>query len=258
MFIDSHAHLDFDRFDEDREKVISRAQEVGVERVISIGTRLDSTRAAISLAQAYPAYLSASAGFHPLSLEDDTEEGWSALNILAEAPEVVAIGETGLDYYYDPSQGERQRLSFRKHLALSQKLNKPIIVHIRDAFNDVFELTAEEGIPAGGVVHCFTGGVEECERALALGYHISLSGIVTFKNAKKLQEAVSMIPLDRLLLETDSPYLAPTPHRGRRNEPAYVVHTAEMVASLRGEPLEVIASAATENTYRLFNLTRSP
>jgi TatD DNase family protein len=257
MFIDSHAHLDFDRFDEDREEVLTRAREAGVERVISIGTRLSSTRAAISLARAYPSYLSASAGFHPLSLEDDTEEGWATLIELAEAPEVVAIGETGLDYYYDPSQGEQQRISFRRHLKLSQKVNKPIIVHIRDAFQDVFEITAQEGIPAGGVVHCFTGGVEECERALALGYHISLSGIVTFKNAKNIQEAVPMIPLDRLLLETDSPYLAPTPHRGRRNEPAYVLHTAEVVSSLRGEPLETIANAATQNTYRLFNLKRS-
>ena len=286
--IDSHAHLDFDQFDQDRDAVMKRAREAGVQRIITIGTRIGSSRRAIELAQKHPDFLTASAGFHPLaigapdelddpdvnevvlqqhSLQDvhlrcllDTGKStrqWEELERLAHSPEVCAIGETGLDYYYTKDQKllAQQRASFRRHLKLSSKLNKPIVVHIRDAFDDAFRITEEEGLNAGGVVHCFTGGIDECQRALKLGYFISLSGIVTFKSARALRRAVPTIPIDRILLETDSPYLAPTPHRGSRNEPAFVKHTAEVVAELMELPLNVVCEAATRNTYELFNLS---
>lgn len=280
MLIDTHAHLDFERFDEDREEVLARASAAGVRRVVTIGTRLDSSRRAIALAERYPGLLRASVGFHPLYMGDDTEEGWAALEALARHPLVCALGETGLDYYYDAGEGEsagagagaeggiealraRQRASFARHLALSAALGKPVVVHIRDSFDDALRLTAEANggrglTAAGGVVHCFTGGPEECARALELGYHISLSGVVTFKSAKALRAAVPCIPLDRLLVETDAPFLAPAPHRGARNEPAFVRHTAEEVARLLGLPLEEVARATTANAERLFGLAAPP
>ncbi len=259
MLIDSHAHLDFDRFDEDRDAVLARAVEAGVRRVVTIGTRLDSSRRAIALAERHPSLLSASVGFHPLYMGDDTEEGWAQLEELAAHPRVCAVGETGLDYHYSAEEDRaRQRASFARHLSLSAALGKPVIVHIRDSFEDSFALTAAagegRGLAAGGVVHCFTGGPEECARALDLGYHISLSGVVTFKSAKDLRAAVPLIPLDRLLVETDSPFLAPAPHRGARNEPAFVRHTAEEVARLLGVSFEELARATTANAERLFSL----
>jgi TatD DNase family protein len=180
FWIDSHAHLDFDRFDHDRHDVIERALARGVKRIISIGTRIESTRNALELARQNPGVIYASAGFHPLYMTDDHPEGWSALEELMQAPEVVGIGETGLDYYYDTTPHQQQRDSLRRHLQLSRRFNKPIIIHIRDAFDDAWRIISEEGTPAGGVVHCFTGGPQECERALELGLYISLSGIATF------------------------------------------------------------------------------
>lgn len=267
MMIDSHAHLDFDRFDEDREELLQRARDLGVERVITIGTRVESSENALALAERYPYMISASVGFHPLYLMDDHDEGWKRLEELAHHKRCCAIGETGLDYFYtahdehglrDVDQKSeleaRQRASFVKHLELSARLNKPIIVHIRDAFDDAYTLTQTHGLKAGGVVHCFTGGPEECERALALGYHISLSGVITFKNAKALQSAVPLIPLDRLLIETDAPFLAPVPKRGARNEPAFVKYTAEKVAELMGLSFETICEVTTHNAKSLFSL----
>ena len=271
MMIDSHAHLDFDRFDEDRDELLTRAQEVGVERIISIGTRIESSERALALAERYPHLISASVGFHPLYLGDDHEEGRARLAELASDPRCVAIGETGLDYFYTQrdEQGEErseasraaleaaQRASFTRHLKLSAALNKPVIVHIRDAFDDAFAITAQEGLRGEGVVHCFTGGPEDCERALELGYHISLSGVVTFKSARALQAAVPLIPLDRILIETDAPFLAPVPMRGARNEPAFVRYTAERVAELKGLSFEALCEATTENARRLFSLPKS-
>ena len=167
---------------------------------------------------------------------------------------VVGIGETGLDYYYDYADRHRQRAVFARHLDAAQRLNMPVIVHIRDAFDDAFDTMHEVGVSAGGVVHCFTGGVQECRRALDLGLHISISGIVTFKNARALQAAVPMIPNDMLLIETDSPFLAPVPHRGKRNEPAYVVETAQCLAELRGQSLTELVKYTRKNTIELFGL----
>lgn len=254
QWIDSHAHLDFDRFDDDRGEVISRAKARGVSRVISIGTRIESTERAIALAERYPEFIYATAGFHPLYMTDDHEEGWRSLEELIVHPRVVGVGETGLDYYYDHTPHDQQRRSFRRHLQLANRFQKPIIIHIRDAFEDAFKIIDEEGIKAGGVVHCFTGGPEECLASLERGLYISLSGIVTFKSAKALRAAVPLVPNDRLLIETDAPFLAPTPHRGQRNEPAFVVDTAHCIAQLRGETLENLSLLTLENTARLFSL----
>ena len=271
MLIDSHAHLDFDRFDDDRDALLERAREAGVERIITIGTHIASSERALALAARYPHQLSASVGFHPLYQKDDTPEGWARLEALARDERACAVGETGLDYFYtakdeqgaprSPEAREaieaQQRASFARHLSLSAEVNKPIIVHIRDAFDDAFELTRRASLSAGGVVHCFTGGPEECERALELGYYISLSGVVTFKSAKALRRAVPLIPLDRILVETDAPFLAPTPHRGERNEPAFVRHTAAQVAELKGVSFEALCEATTHNARSLFSLPGS-
>ena len=252
-WIDSHAHLDFDRFDDDRPDVIERAIARGVKQVISIGTRLDSIERAVELSRRYPGVIFASAGFHPLYLNDDHEEGWEALEKWIKSPEVVGVGETGLDYYYDHTPHAQQRESFRRHIHLSQRYQKPMIIHIRDAFDDAFQILEEEG-GAKGVVHCFTGGPQECTRALELGLSISVSGVATFKNARPLRSAIPMIPEDRLLIETDSPFLAPHPHRGHRNEPSFVVDTAQCIAELRGISLGHLAEMTTANTRSLFKL----
>lgn len=252
-WIDSHAHLDFDRFDDDRDQVISRALARGVSRMISIGTRLESIRRAIDLAERYPDIIYATAGFHPLYLKDDHAEGWADLEELLMHPRVVGVGETGLDYYYESTEPAQQRASFKKHIHLSQQLNKPLIIHIRDAFDDALSMIEEAG-GTKGIVHCFTGGPEECQRALDLGLFISISGIATFKSAQELREAIPLIPKDRLLIETDSPFLAPHPHRGMRNEPSFVVDTAHCVAELRGETLEELAELTIRNTLEIFSL----
>lgn len=196
----------------------------------------------------------ASAGVHPHAVDDFDDDDWPALAALWSHPRVCAVGETGLDYYYDYGDPERQRRLFRRHLVAAKEVGLPIVVHIRDAFDDAFDLIEEVGVQSGGVVHCFTGGPAECDRALALGMHISLSGIVTFKSATSLREAVAQIPADRVLIETDAPYLAPAPMRGRRNEPGYVVHTARAVAALRAVEYDALCRTARENTIRLFGL----
>lgn len=257
QWIDSHAHLDFDRFDTDREEVIQRAIERGVHKIISIGTHIASSQRAIKLAEQYPDFIYASAGFHPLYMDDDHSQGWAQLKDLIQHPSVVGVGETGLDYFYDKTPPEQQRHSFREHLKLSNHYQKPVIIHIRDAFDDAYRIIAEEGVTAGGVVHCFTGGPKECQKAIDLGLYVSISGIATFKSAKELREAVRQIPLNRLLLETDAPFLAPTPHRGKRNEPSYVVDTAHCVAELKQIRLAHLAQATYTNTLALFSLNNT-
>jgi len=251
--IDSHAHLTFDLFDTDRDEVLHRAQNEGVERIITIGTELTSSRAAVDLAEKHQ-MIYASAGVHPHAVDDFDDSDWEALSTLWAHPRVCAVGETGLDYYYDYGDRARQRLLFRRHLEAAAEVGLPVVVHIRDAFDDAFELMADVGLPSGGVVHCFTGGPAACERALALGMYVSLSGIVTFKNAKALRSAVPIIPADRVLVETDAPYLAPIPNRGQRNEPGFVVHTARVVAELRGVSYEELCRTTRANTLRLFGL----
>ena len=251
--IDSHAHLTFDPFDNDRDEVLRRSREKGVETIITIGTELRSSRAAVALSERYEMVF-ASAGVHPHAVDDFDDADWAQLAALWAHPRVCAVGETGLDYYYDYGDRARQRLLFRRHLEAAGQVGLQVVVHIRDAFDDAFDLMAQVGLPCGGVVHCFTGGPAECERALSLGMYISLSGIVTFKSAKSLRSAVPLIPSERLLVETDAPYLAPVPNRGKRNEPANVVYTARAVAELRGVAYEALCRTTRANTIRLFGL----
>lgn len=251
--IDSHAHLTFDRYDADRAAVLDRATAAGVVAILTIGTDLQSSQAALALAESDPR-LFASAGIHPHEADALDDADWPTLAALWRQPRVRAVGECGLDYYYDHSDRGRQRVVFRRHLEAGGEVGLPVVIHIRDAFDDAYADIRAVGLPAGGVVHCFTGGPAECEQALSMGLHVSISGIATFKNATALREAVAMIPADRLLVETDSPFLAPTPHRGKRNEPAFVVQTAREVAKLRGEDFATVCATSRANTIRLFRL----
>jgi TatD DNase family protein len=251
--IDSHAHLDGEKFASDREAVLQRARDAGVVAVLTIGVDLASSERAVALASENDA-LYATVGVHPHDAAKFDDADWPKLERLWGHPRVCGVGETGLDYFYDFSPRERQQALFRRHLEVAGEVGHPVVIHIRDAYDDAFALIAEVGLPAGGVVHCFTGGPAECARALELGLYVSIPGIVTFKNGESIREAIPLIPDDRLLVETDSPYLAPIPHRGRRNEPAYVVETARRVAEVRGRSLAEIADLTRQNTCRLFHL----
>jgi len=251
--IDSHAHLDGVKFADDREDVLRRARAAGVVAILTIGVDLASSERAVGLATAHEE-LYATVGVHPHDAARFDDADWPRLCALFSHPKVRGVGETGLDYFYDFSPRDRQQALFRRQLELAGEVGRPVVIHIRDAYDDAFALIAEVGLPAGGVVHCFTGGPSECERALALGLFVSIPGIVTFKNGDSIRAAVPLIPEDRLLVETDAPYLAPLPHRGRRNEPAFVVETARRVAELRGQPLATLAEVTRRNTCRLFGL----
>ncbi len=251
--IDSHAHLDRKRFHADLDAVLERAREAGVDTVIAIGTDLASSRRARDLAHRHPGVWAA-AGVHPHDADRFDDADWDALAELWTDARVRAVGETGLDYFYDRSDRGRQRSLFRRHLEVAGGVQRPVVVHIRDAFDDAFDDIEAVGVPAGGVVHCFAGGPAECERALSLGLHISISGMVTMSFADPIRAAVSLIPEGRLLVETDAPFLAPLPHRGRRNEPAFVVATAQRVAELRGVSYETLCALTVSNTERLFGL----
>lgn len=251
MLIDSHAHLHFDKFDDDRNSVIERALSVGVESIVTIGTYLESSKSALALAQAHDC-IHATAGVHPLAVDRFAPSQWQDFESLWQDPQIVGVGETGLDYYYTPETRQQQLDLFERHLKAASKFELPVVVHIRDAFDDAFQLLEAHLGAAGGIVHCFTGGPEECARALALDMYVSLSGISTFKNAHALRSAIPMIPSHRILVETDSPYLAPVPHRGKRCEPGFVVDTAREVARLRGESFEALCKNTVANTRAVF------
>jgi TatD DNase family protein len=254
MLIDSHAHLDFHHFGDDLPQVLRRAREAGVCRVLTVGTDLASSLHAVELAEERPGTLSAAAGVHPHDAAKHDPAEWPELEALWSSGRVVAVGETGLDYHYNFSPPAVQRELFARQLDAGARHGLPVIVHLREAFDDGFALLGEAALPAGGVLHCFTGGPAEAERALALGLHLSFAGVVTFPKALALREAAALVPGERLLVETDAPYLAPVPRRGKRNEPAYVAHTARCLAGLRGEPPEALAAATTANATRLFGL----
>ena len=254
ILVDSHCHLDGEPFDADREEVILRARAAGVETLVAIGTGdgPPDLEAAIRLADSHDGFY-ATIGVHPHDAAKATEESFETLARLSLRPKVVAIGEIGLDYHYDFSPRETQRAVFERQLALAVHSGKPIVIHTREAWADTLAAIRScwPAVNPGGIFHCFSGGPAEAEEVLALGFHVSFSGIVTFPKALDIQEAARRVPLDRLLVETDAPYLAPIPHRGKRNEPAYLVHTADCVARLRGIPLEQLAEATTANWRRL-------
>ena len=254
MFIDSHCHLNYKGIAEDQVAVLERARAAGVDAMLNISTRASEWDDVLKVAE-QEADVWASVGIHPHEADIHPDVETSTLVERASHRRVVGIGETGLDYYYDKSDRERQRQSFRAHIAAARETGLPLIVHTRDAEADTYEIMAEEmGKGAfGGVIHCFTASADFATKALELGFYISISGIVTFKNAKDLQETASRLPLERLLIETDSPFLAPVPHRGRPCEPAFVADTARFLAQLRGEDIENLAAATSNNFRTLFS-----
>lgn len=251
MFVDSHCHLDFPELLERENEIIDAMAAAGVTRAMCIGVKLETIDAVLALANRHPA-LYATVGVHPDGA-DVQEPDEATLLRLADHPKVLGIGETGLDYYWHKDAPEWQRDRFRTHIRAARICGKPLVIHTRDAAEDTLRLMREEGASAvGGVMHCFTETQAVADAALAMGFHISFSGIVTFRSAKDLKGVAAAVPLDRLLIETDSPYLAPVPFRGKTNQPAYVVHVAEEIARLRGTTVEVIAEATTRNFERLF------
>lgn len=258
--IDSHAHLDFPDFDQDRDAVLRAAAEVGVETIITIGAGdgVGSSRKAIELAEEAP-QLYATVGIHPHDAKLLNEKTLADLQALVErSDKVKAIGEIGLDFAKMRSEKTIQIKAFREQLQLALDLNLPVVIHDREAHAETLALLREKTRPAGGVLHCFSGDLRLAEDALALGFFISIPGVVTFKNARTLTEVVRTIPLERMVLETDCPFLAPEPHRGKRNQPAYVRHVAEAVARLRGLTCDDVARVTTQNAARLFNLPTGP
>jgi len=255
--IDTHTHLDFPQFDGDREAVIARAREAGVTTIINVGADIESSLASVALAERYP-FIYAAVGVHPHDASILDETTLAKLKELARHPKVVAIGEIGLDYYRNLSPRDVQRRVFRLQLKLALDVGKPVIIHDRDAHREVLEILKEVAQKADGrltgVMHCFSGSPEMAREVLKLGFRISVAGPVTFKNARKLPQIVRELPLDRLLIETDCPYLAPHPYRGKRNEPAYVRLVAEAIAAIKGMPVEEIARATLQNALRLFGI----
>jgi TatD DNase family protein len=248
--VDSHCHLDDPKFDEDRERVIERAQAAGVELMLAIGTGSGppDLEAAIRLADRYP-FIYATVGVHPHDASKATGETFEQLRSLATHPKVVAIGEIGLDYHYDFSPRETQRAVFARQLAIAAEVRKPVVIHTREAWEDTLGAVAG-GVPHGGILHCFTGDGAQAGQALALGFHLSFGGVITFPSAGPVREAARLTPDDRLLVETDCPYLAPVPHRGKRNEPAFLVETVRRLAEVRGGSVEHIAALTARNFRR--------
>ena len=254
MFIDSHCHLNYKGLIEDQDAVLARAAAAGVSGMLNISTRRREWDAIIATAQKAP-NIWATIGIHPHEADDHADVDTALLVNAAAHPKVIGIGETGLDYYYDHSDRDQQRTSFRAHIAAARETGLPLIVHTRDAEEDTAQILQEEmgkgAFP--GVIHCFTASQEFADIALTLGLFISISGIVTFKNAADLQATAATIPADRLLIETDSPFLAPVPHRGKSCEPAFVADTAQFLATLRGISIEDLAQQTRDNFFRLFS-----
>ncbi|MDG2532954.1 TatD family hydrolase [Sphingomonas sp. HITSZ_GF] len=255
---DSHCHLIYKGLGEQQPEVLARAREAGVVAMLNISTREREWDEVIAVAER-EADVWASVGIHPHEADEHPDIDAAKLIEKARHPRVVGIGETGLDYYYDHSDRDRQRASFRSHIAACRETQLPLIVHTRDAEADTAEILRDEMWKGAfpGVIHCFTASREFSEIALELGFYISISGIVTFKNAKDLQETAAQLPLDRLLIETDAPFLAPVPHRGKTGEPAFVADTCRFLAQLRGEDPEVLAEATRANFHTLFAKTRA-
>lgn len=260
MLIDSHCHLNFNAFDADRAEVLANAAEAGVVALVNPATNLGDSRQIITMSEQIP-NLFATVGIHPNDAGEVEDTTLDQLRQLAQHPRVVAIGEIGLDYYWDSAPRPVQQQVFEQQLALAKLVGKPVIIHQRDAAADTMAILrrwAAGGDQPGLVLHSFSGDLAMAQEALALGFYIGISGPITFKNARDLPQIVAAAPLDRLLVETDAPFLSPHPFRGKRNEPARVRLIAEKIAQLRGLPLATLARHLTENTIRLFNLTAHP
>jgi TatD DNase family protein len=250
--VDSHVHLDDRQFDPDREEVVERALAAGVERMLAIGTGSGppDLETAVRMAERYP-FMLATIGVHPHDASKAGPETFARLRELAAHPKVVAIGEIGLDYHYDLSPRDVQRSVFERQLEIAAEAGLPVVIHTREAWADTMVLLAKRsGAAAGGILHCFTGDEAQARQALELGFHLAFGGVVTFPKAEEVRQAARITPEDRLLIETDCPYLAPVPHRGKRNEPAFVVEVARRLAELRGSTPDEIAGSTTRNFER--------
>ena len=254
LLIDTHAHLDSSRFNKDRAEVIKNARASAVSYIVNIGADLKSSRYSVKLAREYP-FIFATVGIHPHDAISLDANVLAELEKLAGEEKVVAIGEIGLDYYYDHSPRDIQRAAFIDQLVLAKKLNLPIVVHSREAEEDTMNILKEHYRQGGtGILHCFSGSLKMAREALELGFYLAFGGIVTFKNAGGLLEVLEELPLDRILLETDCPYLSPVPYRGKRNEPAYLPYVAEKIGEIKGVSLEEVAEITTANAIRVYNL----
>lgn len=258
MLVDSHCHLNYKGLAEEQQAVLERARARGVTAMLNIATREREWDDVLATAEREPDVW-ATVGIHPHEADQHPHVDTARLAARARHPRVVGIGETGLDYFYDHSDREQQQSSFRAHIAAAREAGVPIVVHTRDAEADTAQILRDEMGKGAftGVIHCFTGTRAFAETAMELGFYISISGIVTFKSAKELQETAAGLPLDRLLIETDAPFLAPVPHRGKTGEPAFVADTANFLAALRGEKVEDLQRATAENFYALFSKTRA-
>lgn len=254
MLIDSHVHLDDERFDNDREMLIKSLESNGVELVINVGAGLESSINSVELAREYD-NIYATVGIHPHSAKEIENDTLDRLKEMAEEEKVVAIGEIGLDFYYDNSPRDVQRQGFRDQLDLAKELDLPVVIHSREAVQETFDIMkeAQDG-NFQGVLHCFSASPEMAKEYIKLGYYISLGGPVTFKNARVVREVAEVVPLDRLLIETDCPYLTPEPYRGKRNEPIFVKYVAEKLAEIKGISYEELVSQTNRNTKELFRI----
>ncbi len=259
MIFETHAHYDDERFAEDREEVISSLLSCGVKKVINVGSSLESCRRTIKLADQYD-FIYAALGVHPSDIADLDEAGFSWLTQQMDREKTVAVGEIGLDYYWDkePAVQERQRYWFRRQLELAAGKHLPVIIHSRDAAADTMQILKEaQDIHSFGVIHCYSYSPEMAKEFVKMGYYIGIGGVVTFKNAKKLKETVEQIPLERILLETDCPYMAPEPHRGKRNYSGYIPHIVDMIAELKGISPEEVENVTWENAIKLFDKVKT-
>lgn len=255
MLFDTHAHLNAEQFNEDLEEVIARAKEEKVEHIVVVGFDRPTIKRAMELVEAYD-FIYAAIGWHPVDAIDMTDEDLAWIKDLSAHEKVVAIGEMGLDYHWDKSPKDVQKEVFRKQIALAKEVGLPIVIHNRDATEDVVSILREEGAEeVGGIMHCYTGSAEIAQECINMNFYLSFGGPVTFKNAKKPKEVVKQIPNARLLIETDCPYLTPHPYRGKRNEPSYVKLVAEQIAELKGMTYEEIAAITTENAKKLFGIS---
>lgn len=253
MIFESHAHYDSRKFDEDREELLNSMQENGVGTIINAGATWKSVTTGLELANQYP-FVYAALGLHPDEVGDLNEERFEILKAECQKEKVVAVGEIGLDYYWDNESHDIQKKWFIRQLELARELNLPVIIHSRDAAEDTLKIMKEHAQGMRGVIHCFSYSKEMAEEYVKLGFHIGVGGVVTFKNGKKLKEVVEAIPIERILLETDSPYLAPEPHRGKRNSSLYLPHIAQMIADLKGLSYEEVVAQTERNSRELFHI----
>jgi TatD DNase family protein len=253
MIFESHAHYDSRKFDEDREELLNSMQENGIGTIINVGATWKSVTTGLELANQYP-FVYAALGLHPDEVGDLNEERFEILKAECQKEKVVAVGEIGLDYYWDNESHDIQKKWFIRQLELARELDLPVIIHSRDAAEDTLKIMKEHAQGMRGVIHCFSYSKEMAEEYVKLGFHIGVGGVVTFKNGKKLKEVVEAIPIERILLETDSPYLAPEPHRGKRNSSLYLPHIAQMIADLKGLTYDEVVAQTERNSRELFHI----